>query len=101
MVRMAHHIFAFKPKIGALVKYIKDKETICLTNDQARHIYEKVESEGIVNVDTIKQEIEEDKLGSNNLDEDDVNPYYKIITNKMEKEDIITKQMEYGQYSVM
>ena len=32
-----------------------------MTNYQARHIYKKVELEGIVNIDTIKQEIEEDK----------------------------------------
>ena len=25
-------------KIGGPVKYVKDKETICLTEDQARHI---------------------------------------------------------------
>ena len=49
-------------KIGGPVKYVKDKETICLTNDQARHIYKKVELEGVVNIDTIKQKIEEDKL---------------------------------------
>ena len=30
---------------------------MCLTKDQARHIYKEVESKGIVNVDTIKQEI--------------------------------------------
>ena len=40
-------------KIGGPAKYIKDKDTICLTNDQASHIYTKVESEGIVNIDTI------------------------------------------------
>ena len=45
-------------------------QTICLTNNEARHIYKKVESECIINVDTIKQEIKEDKLGSNNMDED-------------------------------
>ena len=28
-------------KIGGPVKYVKDKETICFTNDQARHIYKK------------------------------------------------------------
>ena len=39
--------------MGGPVKYVNDKETICLTNDQARHIYKKVESAGIVNVDTI------------------------------------------------
>ena len=48
----------------------------------------------VVNVDTIKQEIEEDKLGRDNIGEDEVNPYYRIITNKKEKENIITLQME-------
>ena len=41
-----------------------------LTNDQARHIYKKVELEGIVNVDTIKQELVEDKLSKDNIDDD-------------------------------
>ena len=72
-------------KIGGPVKYITDKDTICLTDDQARHIYKKTESESIANIDTIKQEIEEDKLGSNNMDEDEINPYHEIITNKLEK----------------
>ena len=49
---------------------------MCLTNDQARHIYKKEESEGIVNVDTIKQEIE-DKLGRNNIEDDKVNHIMK------------------------
>ena len=57
-------------KIGEPVKYVKDKETICLNDDQARHIYKKVESESVVNVDIIKPEIEEDKLGRNNTDND-------------------------------
>ena len=69
-------------KIGGPARYIKDKEAICLMNDQTRHIYKKVESESIVNVDTIKQEIED----SDNIDEDEVNPYHEIITNKVEKE---------------
>ena len=43
--------FAFKyKKIARWVKYVQDKETICLTNDQARHFYKKVVLEGIVNV---------------------------------------------------
>ena len=49
-------------KIGGPVKYAKDKETISLTKDQARHIYKKLDLEGIVNVDTIKQETEDDIL---------------------------------------
>ena len=37
---------------------IKEKEAICLTNDQTRHIYKEVESESIINVGKIKQEME-------------------------------------------
>ena len=83
-------------KIDGPVKYIEDKETTCLTDDQARHIYKKVEAEGIINVDTINQEIEEDKLGKN-TDEDEVNPYHEIITNKVDKEDI-SNVVNYVQY---
>ena len=81
-------------KIGGPVRYIKDKENVCLTNDQARHIYTKVELEGLVNVDTIKQEIEEDKLCKDNIDDDEINPYHKIIVNNIHKENIITSQMK-------
>ena len=60
--------------------------------DQAGHIYKKVELEGIVNVDTIKQE--EDTLGTDNIDNDEVNPYHNILMNNIDKEIIITSQME-------
>ena len=81
-------------KIGGPVTYGKDKETICLTKDQARHIYEKVELEGVVNVDTIKQEIEEDKLSKDNVDDEEVNPYHNIIKNNIGRENVIISQME-------
>ena len=45
-------------KIGGPVKHVKDKGNI--TTEQDRHIYKKVELEGIVNVDTVRQEIEEE-----------------------------------------
>ena len=86
-------------KIGRLVKFAKDKETICLIKDQARHIYKNVELEGIINIDTIKQEIEEDKLGRDNIDDDEVNPYHNILINNIDKENIITSQME--QWSIL
>ena len=47
----------------------------------------------------IKQEIEADKLDSDNLDEDEVNPYHDIITNKIEKENIIMSQRQ--QWSIL
>ena len=85
-------------KIGEPVKYVKDKETICLDDDQAIHIYKKVDSESIVNIDTIKQEIE-DKLCRNNIDHDKANPYHEILTNNIDKVNIITLQMK--QWSVL
>ena len=63
-------------KMGRPAIYIKDKEAICLTNDEASHIYKKVELESIINIDTIKQEIEGDKIDNNNLKEDEINPYH-------------------------
>ena len=51
-----------KTKINGKARYIKDREAICFTEDQAKHIYEKVKREDIVNVETIKQEIEANKL---------------------------------------
>ena len=86
-------------KIGGLGKYNKDKETICLTNDQARHIYKKVELEGVINVDTIKQENEEEKLSKDNIDEDEINPYHNVIVKNTDKENIITSQMK--QWSIL
>ena len=81
-------------KIGGLVKFVKDKETTCLTKDQAGHTYKKVELEGVVNVDTIKQEIEEDTLSKGYTDDDEINPYHNIIINNIAKENITTSQME-------
>ena len=46
-----------------------------------RDVYKKLELEGIVNIDTIKEEIEEDKSSKDNIDDDEVNPYHNIIIN--------------------
>ena len=43
--------------MGGQLKPIKDKETKYLTEDQARHIYKKLELGNVVNIDTIKQEM--------------------------------------------
>ena len=50
-----------------------------------------MDSESIVNIDAIKQEIKADKVDNdNNAEKDEINPYHKIITNKVEKENTIT-----------
>ena len=49
----------------------------------------------MVNVDTIKQEIGEEKLGINSIDvEEEVNPYHNIIINNIDRENVIASQME-------
>ena len=82
-------------KIGGQARYIKDKEAICPTEDQAKHIYKKVESENIVNIDAIKQEIEVDKLDKIDDNSGKINLYHKIITNQVERDDAIISQMEH------
>ena len=73
-----------KTKIGGPFKSVKHNENISLTTDQASHIHKKVELEGIVNVDTIRQKIEEDKLSKNNIDEvGEINPHHDIIIGKI------------------
>ena len=62
--------------------------------DQAKYIYKKIETENIVNVDTIKMEIAEDKLKRIEDTNGEINPYHEIVTNKVEKDDIIISQME-------
>ena len=57
-------------------------EAICLKEDQAEHIYKKVETENIVNIDTIKQQTDVDKLDKTDDNNGEINPYHEIITNK-------------------
>ena len=55
-----------KEKKGGQVRnkitYIPDREKKCLTEDKARYIYEMVEQNKLVNIHTMKQEIEDDKM---------------------------------------
>ena len=57
-----------------------------------------VETEKLVNVDTIQQEIETDRLDKMDDTNDEINPYHDIITNTLEKDDIIISQWNSGQF---
>ena len=74
---------------GGQARYIKDRKAMCLVEDQAKYIYKEVETENRVDVDTMKQEIEADKLDKMDDTNGKTIPYYEIITNKVEKDDII------------
>ena len=68
-----------------------------MTEDQARHIYKMVEMDKIINIETMKQEIEDDKVTRNRLkeaeDDTESNPYQMAILNKTFRDDIKTEQM--------
>ena len=80
------------------VRYIPDKEKRYLTDDQARHVHKKVETDKVINLETMKQEIEDDKMTRNRINEKDTtetNPYQMVILNKVYKDDIKTEQIIY------
>ena len=90
------------PNIGGQItshknKYNKNKY---LTEDQARHINKKVESGNIININTLKQEMEQDQE-LNKLDYTSryINSYRKLIVNNTEKIETVLSQME--QWSIL
>ena len=48
---------------------------MCLSEKQANYVYKKIEEGEVVNVNTLKQELEQD------LDREDDNPYKKVVLN--------------------
>ena len=64
--------------LGRTFQFIKYGENVCLSSDQVRYIYKKVEMDSLVNVETIKQETEGDRLDNDNEAE---NMYWNIIIN--------------------
>ena len=81
--------------IGGQMKTNRNEENRYLTEDQAKHMYKKVESGNIININTIKQENDQDRE-LNMLDDTsgDINPYRELKANNAEKVDIILSQME-------
>ena len=66
-----------------------------LTRDQARYIYKKVETGGMINIDMVQQEIEQEKqLSRMDDDSGEVNPYRELVVNNAEKVEMPITQME-------
>ena len=78
------------------ITYIPEREN-CLTEDQARHVYKMVEMDKVINMETMKQEIDDDKVTRNRLKEEEVNaevnPFQMAILVKVSWQDIKTEQM--------
>ena len=78
-----------------MITHILDKRK-CLTEDQARHIYKKVKMVKIINIESMKQEIEDDRVTRNRLkeeEEDKSNPYQMATLNKISRDDTKIEQM--------
>ena len=61
---------------------------MCLSEKQANYVYKKVEEGGIINVNSLKQELEQQ------LDREDNNPYKKVVLNKVYRDEDKTSQVE-------
>ena len=85
--------------IGVKPKSLQIQSRNFLTEDQVRHIYKKVESGNILNINIIK-EIDQD-WDLNGLDDTsgDINPYRELTVNNAEKIETVLSQME--QWSVL
>ena len=62
-------------------------------DDQARHVYVKVELGSVINIDTIKQEMDQDvdRIGDTN---GEISPYHETIVSKAERGNTVLSQME-------
>ena len=64
----------------------KPKDNWYLTEEQARHVYQKTESGGMINTDTLCQKIEQEReLNRIDVTSRDINPYEELIVNNAEK----------------
>ena len=82
-------------KRGRTVNYIKDRNAICLTEDQTRYIYKKVEQSSHLSTETMKQEIEQEKMTEMKPSgENETNPSQRVVLNNVYKDKIKTVQME-------
>ena len=71
-----------------------------MTEEQAKNVYKKIESGGIINADTLYQEIEQERQ-LNRIDDasGETNPCKELIVNNAEKIESLLTQME--QWSIL
>ena len=84
-LRMTTLFLLLNENIGGKSKLMEDGETSYLTEDQARHIYKKIELGNIININTVKWEVDQDQE-LNRLDDisGDINPCRVLIVNNTE-----------------
>ena len=64
--------------------------------EQCRYIYKNVEQGSEINTVTKKQEIDQERLTETKTEEEnEINPYQKVLLNNIYEDEIKTVQMEY------
>ena len=82
-------------KKGGQINNNKTKEDQYLSEEQARHVYKKIESGSIINADTLYQEIEQERELNRIADTSrETNPCKELIVNNAEKIEPLMTQME-------
>ena len=79
-------------KKGGNITYIRD--ALCLIEDQTRYMYKKVEQGSDLNTETMKQEIEQEKLTEIKPSGKNENLHQKVVLNNVYKDENKAKQME-------
>ena len=84
--------------IGEQSRPNRDKDTKYLMESHIKYVHKKVEKGDSINVETVRQEMEQelDKINNTN---GEINLYHDIIVNKAEKDDTLLSQME--QWSIL
>ena len=65
-----------KSKTGGKVTYMQNKESLCLTERQADHVYKAVEKGNMINTKTMTSEMTQNQ---------DNNPYKRVVLNNVYK----------------
>ena len=87
-------LLPFDSETGGKVKYIKNTDAKCLTKDQTRYVYKKVEQGSNLNIETMKQETEQENLAEIKANKESENPYQKVVLINMCQDKNKTMQME-------
>ena len=65
-----------KSMTGGKVMYVHDKESLCLTERQADHVYKAMEKGNMINTSTVTNEMTQDQGD---------NPYKRVVLNNVYK----------------
>ena len=71
-------------KKGGNITYVKD--AIYLTEDHTKYVCKKVEQDSDLNTDTMKQEIEQEKMTEIKPNGENENLYQKVLLNNIYKD---------------